>query len=206
MKYQHIVFDVDGTLVCTEESILRSLRQMLLDVRGEAPEENELRFCLGITGIDALKVLNFAELEHPMEIWVKYLSEYSVTDHLFDGIAEVLEELRKSGTALGIVTSRAKSEFQDDFQRYGIAGYFTEIICADDTQQHKPSPEPLLEYLKRTGGRAEETLYIGDSPYDSRCAAGAGVDFALAGWGTSDLTIPAKYRLSKPEEIFMAVR
>ena len=54
MRYHHIVFDVDGTLLDTEEAILQSFQKTLREHAGIEKELSELSFCLGITGAAAL--------------------------------------------------------------------------------------------------------------------------------------------------------
>ena len=60
----------------------------------------------------------------------------------------------------------------------------------------------MLEYMRQTGARPEEILYIGDSIYDMQCAQAAGVDHALALWGCLlPEGIEATYHLEKAEDI-----
>lgn len=74
-------------------------------------------------------------------------------------------------------------------------------LLAELARRHKPEAEPLLRYMELAGITAGEALYVGDSIYDSRCAANAGVDFALAGWGAHRTDIPAAYRLARPQDL-----
>ncbi len=180
-KYKHIVFDVDGTLVDTESAIVYSLQETLLAVTGKEIPLVELTFALGITGEDALKRLEIDDIPAAMEIWVKNLRKYTDMVVVFQGITELLDQLSKQGYELGIITSRTKDEFGDDLERAGVLELFTTIVCADDTTEHKPTPAPLFKYMELTGADCSQILYIGDSEYDSGCAEGAGVDFALAG-------------------------
>ena len=55
MKYKHIVFDIDGTLIDTEYAVLHSLQETIKGLSGREIPCSELRFALGITGTDALK-------------------------------------------------------------------------------------------------------------------------------------------------------
>ena len=63
-------------------------------------------------------------------------------------IPELLSSLSECDYSIGIITSKAKAEFKDDFDRFGLNHYFKTIICADDTTEHKPSPKPLLKYIE----------------------------------------------------------
>lgn len=75
--------------------------------------------------------------------WNLYLKDYFTHVKVFDKIEETLIELNKIGATIGLVTSKTKQEFSDDFVPFGITNYFSFVVCADDTEKHKPDPEPL---------------------------------------------------------------
>lgn len=79
------------------------------------------------------------------------------------------------------------------------------IICADDTQEHKPNAAPILKYVELSKTDHRKVLYIGDSKYDSKCAENAGIDFALAVWGSHNKHIKADYFLEKPANLLSAI-
>lgn len=201
MEYQHVVFDLDGTLIDTERAILPALRDTLLERTGKHYLDPELTFVLGITGEDALEQLGISDIDGALALWNDNMRRYQDAIALFSGVEELLKALRKNGLALGIVTSQTYEEFAHGFAPFGVSGYFQVIVRAEDTEEHKPAPAPLLKYMELSGARPEEVLYVGDSVYDSRCAEAAGVDFALALWGTHDPAIPARHRLQSPGQL-----
>ena len=70
------------------------------------------------------------------------------------------------------------------------------------TEEHKPSPAPLLKYMEETGAGRDEILYVGDSSGDGKCASATGVDFACAVWGAhEDSHIRAQYHPETPAEL-----
>lgn len=180
MRYKHIVFDIDGTLIDTEYAVLHSLKDTLIAVTGINREINELTFALGIPGKNALKKLNVPERSISLILghWEKCMSNYSNTICVFQGISELLDALVQYGCELGIVTSKTREEFKQDFEPFDISKYFTTIICADDTVEHKPDPDPLFKYMEVSNANNNELIYIGDSVYDWECAKSAKVDFA----------------------------
>lgn len=186
MKYPHVVFDVDGTLLDTERSVLLSLRDTLREAAGRDYPLAELEFSLGIPGADALKLLDIPNVPAVLARWEELLERYRDADRVFDGVPELLAALKDSGRCLGVVTSRTRAEFDQDFSRWGLASYFQAVVTADDTDLHKPCPDPLLKYMELAGAAAADVLYIGDSGHDARCAQAAGVDFGLAGWGAKN--------------------
>lgn len=208
MKYTHIVFDIDGTLTDSEHALLVSLRDMVKSRKGKVYDPDDLKFALGITGADAMRQLGFAdaEIEPAMRDWEAYLRIYDSEITVFDGADELVQALRDMGCTLGVATSKTRGQFDEEFCRFDIARHFGVCITADDTEEHKPKAGPLLKYMELSGAKAEEMLYIGDSAYDSGTAHSAGVDFALAVWGTNNMEIPAQYRPETPLDVLGIVR
>ena len=148
MKYKHIVFDIDGTLIDTEYAVLHSLQETIKGLSGREIPCSELRFALGITGKDALKKLEIKDTSYAIELWDKNMRNYTNTIKVFDGIVELLKNLISLDYEIGIVTSKTREEFTHDFCPFGINHYFKIIICADDTQEHKPNAAPILKYME----------------------------------------------------------
>ena len=205
MKYKHIVFDIDGTLIDTEYAVLHSLQETIKGLSGREIPCSELRFALGITGTDALKKLEIKDTSYAIELWDKNMRNYTNTIKVFDGIIELLKNLLSLDYKMGIVTSKTREEFTHDFCPFGISHYFKTIICADDTQEHKPNAAPILKYVELSKTDHRKVLYIGDSKYDSKCAENAGIDFALAVWGSHNKHIKADYFLEKPANLLSAI-
>jgi phosphoglycolate phosphatase-like HAD superfamily hydrolase/ADP-ribose pyrophosphatase YjhB (NUDIX family) len=202
MKYTHIVFDIDGTLLDTEKALLLSLQQVVLTLQNRYVELDDLRFSLGITGTDALQKLGFADVHSASTLWNDLFRNHVSLIHVFDGIVDVLGQLKSQSYSLGIITSKTRVEYQDNFVPFGLDKYFDIVVCADDSTHHKPDPEPICQYLKRADAKQQEVLYIGDSVYDMACAQSANVDCALALWGCKNPEgIPATYYFEIPDDI-----
>jgi len=200
--FKYIIFDVDGTILDTEKSILKSLQNVLKE-EGKDYELEDLRFALGIPGIETLKRLNVTDLERVHTMWSKTVLEYSYEVSVFQDLEDIIKTLSMSSVRTGIVTSKTKQELIDEFEPFGLSTFFEYTICASDTKKHKPHPEPLLACLDGLNAKQDETIYIGDSIYDMQCAKSAGVKFALALWGskTTEGFESADYILNKPQDI-----
>lgn len=75
MKYKHIVFDIDGTLIDTEYAVLHSLQETIKGLSEREIPCSELRFALGITGTDALKKLEIKDTSYAIELWDKNMPQ-----------------------------------------------------------------------------------------------------------------------------------
>ncbi|MFD0713248.1 HAD family hydrolase [Paenibacillus sp. GCM10027626] len=201
-RYEHVIFDVDGTLIDTEKAVIYSLQKMLKEDYNRELEASELYFVLGIPGAVALPQLGIKDISHANERWNFFMKDFYHTMSVFDGITDLLIALHKQRMLQGIVTSKTNVEFDEDFVQFGITKYFSHIICADDTEKHKPNPEPLLQYMKISNASPETSVYIGDTIYDYECARDAGIDFGLALWGCKQHNhIPAKYKFETPQDV-----
>lgn len=206
MKYRHVIFDLDGTVVDNEYVILQSLQDMLLEVTGVTHAHDELKFSLGVPAYVPLEHFTIADKEAALAIWGRHQIKYSHLAKPFPEVVRVMEELRSDGAALGVVTSRTRNEYIEEFLPYGLGDMFGVSICADDTERHKPEADPLLEYLRRTGCPREDAIYVGDSQYDMLCAKAAGVDRGHALWGTGCPPHPdATYHFRTPAELLTCV-
>ena len=202
--YRHLVFDIDGTIIDSAKINMLSLQETVKELRGDVMPLEDLYFSFGIPGVRAMEILGFPEPEKAVQVWIRNYSACAerLGMPLFPGMREILERLRERGASLGIITSKLREEYDEHFEKQGHLELFPCVVTASDTPKGKPYPDPMLEYLRRTGAAPEEVLYFGDTAYDMDCARSAGVDHALVLWGClSPEGIEATYRLEKAEEI-----
>lgn len=180
-----ILFDVDGTLINSDEAMMGSIQRMLKEELGRDYSFDDLRFTKGIPTTSTLAHFDFPKSEYPrlMQSVDNHIDELIDTEKLYPEIEEMLAELSQH-VRLGIITSKTDQEMANEFPQFGITDYFDLIVTASDTDKHKPDPAPLRYALDHLDEDVDNAIYIGDTKYDLQTAHSAGMRFALAGWGT----------------------
>lgn len=124
----------------------------------------------------------------------------------FEGIEPVLKAFLEGEIPMAVVTSKVAWGATDELSRAGLLRYFQAVVGFDDTELHKPDPEPIFTAMERICvDDADGILFIGDSPADVWAARNAGCKSVAALWGTLDaeLLLDAKpdHTVKSPAEI-----
>ncbi len=200
--FKYVVFDVDGTMVDTEEAVMYAYQSVIFQKHGRYFTGEELLKGYGVPTPQSLERYGFTDIESAMEDYYKYLVEGFKRCKAFDGINDLIDTLKTMNLPLAVVTSRCDYEIRIDSCLQGFIDRFDAVICSDDTEKHKPDGQPLLKAMERLGASPEETIYIGDTLFDRQCAKNAGVRFALALWGSNNAdNIDAEYYLKTPSQL-----
>ncbi len=186
-KISCVMFDLDGTLLDSESKALEALRKTLSRKLGRNPKQQELDLFKGTPWLDAFGRLFPGEEYDVYDLAVKEWDGLESKHTLYDGILELIKELRARNISLALVSSKKVQYINADLEEFALKGYFQAVIGSDDTVRHKPDPDPILECLKRIGKSPPACVYVGDQPTDVWAARSAGVKSAAALWGSGDL-------------------
>mgnify|MGYP000321381032 CR=1 FL=1 len=208
--YDYVIFDVDGTLIDTNEATLMALHQVLREMTGQEYAYEDLRFAIGIPGESSLPKLGIRDIETANLKWNQSLQECAEHIQVYTGIRELLTALQEMNIDMGVVTSNTKYELNGllpHFQPIDLMASIPYAICADDTERHKPYPDPMLRLLEISRYDPARAIYIGDTEYDKQCAEAANVDFGLAAWGNGMLAneMNVQHIFHTPEDILKVV-
>ena len=209
-----VLFDFDGTLVNTNDVIIASWQHTYMHYLGREESLEKITACFGEPLLLTME-REFPEVD-PRESAGLYRNfQKENADELvkiFPGIKELLESLKTDGFRMGVVTSRTRESAQRYMDMFGIGDYFEEMVSCDDTDIHKPNPEPILLCLKKMGITAEEALMVGDSPFDIKCANNAKVksvlvDWRITGCGESPIADAVEdYTIAEPAELMEVLK
>ena len=187
--YDPVLFDLDGTVIDTVTLIRESHRHAVTTVLGQELSDEALVAQVGRPLLEQMRVFS---PEHADELFRVYRTwNHANTARLireYDGMAEVLDALAADGRTLGIITSKSRDAVDLAFRAFpGLETRFSVIICSDDTEHHKPSPEQILVALARLGKTVgPHACYVGDAPFDLQSARAAGVASIAVNWGFFD--------------------
>jgi pyrophosphatase PpaX len=181
-----VLFDLDGTLIDTVDLILASYRHTV-EVHGLDPVSDEV----WLEGLGIPLRVQFrrftSEPARIADLIATYLDHNRVHhDALvgqYPGVLEEVRRLRESGVRLGVVTSKMHGGLEQGITAGGFDGLFEVLIGADDVENPKPHPEPVLRALNRLGVDPSDAVFVGDSPHDMAAGRAAGVRTAAAEWG-----------------------
>ena len=202
MKIRAILFDLDGTLIDQFEPIHRSFSETLTMMGYPAPSYEEVKRAVGgaseatmrkLIGPDRVKEavpIQRAIFERHMLEGVRTLP------HTLDG----LKKLSSAGISSAVLTNKHGPHARAACDFLNLSTFLKFTLGANDTDWKKPDPRLTNLAIKKLGSKPEETLYVGDSPYDFETAKNAGLSCYLVSTGThsySELSRLAKGNVFK---------
>ncbi|HEV7132510.1 MAG TPA: HAD-IA family hydrolase [Gaiellaceae bacterium] len=183
-RFPVVLFDLDGTVVDSGAIILASMRHATREVLGEEFEDAELMRAVGGPGLEAqLAVFGPDDVDELVRVYRAHNEPLHDDLEACAGMEDVLERLHAEGRRLGVVTAKRRSTVELAFASVPLAHLFETIVGGDETEKHKPDPEPLLLAAERMGADPAQTAYVGDSPFDVLAAKAAGMYAVAVTWG-----------------------
>jgi phosphoglycolate phosphatase len=190
MSLKLVVWDVDGTLVDSRQSIFVTAQAVYGQTGLEVPTYDEVRQIVGLGLREAFVILSpelpDAEIDRLTqtyrEVFQALRRDPTFIEPLYDGAAETLDRLRGQGWKIAMATGKSRSGVETVLRLHGWADLFDSTHCADDGPG-KPHPAMLLEAMKAIGVPPERTIMVGDTAHDMRMAKAAGVYAQGVSWG-----------------------
>lgn len=178
-----VIWDLDGTLISTKRLYLEAYRRALSPYIGKVLTDDEI---LAARSRSEIRYLKSQALDQ-FDACVREFQQYYAALHeshfggVYPGVLDVLQEIRRRGLAMGIVTGKSRSSYQAGLATADL-GQFDVLVMDDDVQEPKPHPQGILAALEALRVPGSEAIYIGDSVTDIEAAHQAGTRAAAALW------------------------
>jgi pyrophosphatase PpaX len=183
MKVETLLFDLDGTLIDTNDLIITSFLHTLEHYfPNQYKREDVLQF-IGPPLYDSFVNLIPDKVDEMIKVYRRFNHEQH--DHLvteFDGVFETIEELHKQGFKLGIVTTKIRSTVNMGLKLTKLDQFFDVVVTLDDVENAKPNPEPVEKAITHLGADPSTTIMIGDNSHDIEAGKNAGTLTAGVAW------------------------
>ncbi|KEZ48707.1 MULTISPECIES: pyrophosphatase PpaX [Metabacillus] len=183
MKINTVLFDLDGTLINTNDLIIESfLHTLNLYYPNQYGRDDVLPF-LGPTLHET-----FVKMD-PMRV-DEMISTYRTFNHdnhdklvtQFETVYETVQALHEKGFKLGIVTTKIRNTVNMGLELTGLGKFFETVVTLDDVKNAKPHPEPVLLALEKLNASPVEAIMVGDNYHDIDAGKAAGTKTAGVAW------------------------
>lgn len=198
----NLIFDFDGCLVDSSKvqkmAFFGAYKEIVGDNKCPSYEEY-----IKYTGDSVDNVMAKLHLPATMAAVFRRISLESVNGIKVNWeVIELVRNLRVNGCKIAICTGKDHYRTVDILKYYNIDDCFDVLICADDVEHPKPSPEPIMKALSEIGCAAEEAIVIGDGYNDICSAKEAGVKSVLTLWfGDNGVPREADYTVKTVDEL-----
>lgn len=207
MKYESILFDLDGVLCSTDRFHTAAWEKTAQAVGAPFPEAVRQRLrgvsrmeCLEIILSGAARTFSQAEkerlAEEKNERYRRSLSQMGPAD-MSPAIREMLETLRRRGLKLAVGSSSRNAVFI--LQRLEAEGYFDAVCDGTMIRKSKPDPEVFLKAAELVNTAPERCLVVEDAAAGLESAAAAGMDCAVV--GNAPMPFPPTYTMKDAAEL-----
>lgn len=190
-RYSTILFDLDGTLLATKRGVIASVAKTFDELSYKLPPDNKLDGFMGppldLCFIDVCG-LTPEQAETAIKTYRRIYEESGLFDaDVYEGIPQLLCELKAKGYKLGVATSKYLRFALDVLKHFGLYDYF-DAVCGEPANNSKwTKKDSILSCIAQIDSAAvNNTVLIGDRKFDAVGAKEAGIDSigVLYGYGS----------------------
>jgi phosphoglycolate phosphatase len=186
MRYQTVLFDLDGTLLDHLPAIHRCYVHTLPQLGLPAPTREQVRRAIG-GGLEnaMLRFVPQASLARALAIYRSYWDQTMLDGvALMPGAGELLRALHAAGVTLAVLTNKHGPSSRRICEHLGIAPMLQGVFGAQDTPWLKPDPQLTTYALATLRANAATACLVGDSPFDAETARRGGIQGFFVTTGT----------------------
>jgi phosphoglycolate phosphatase len=185
-RVRAVLFDLDGTLIDHFATLYRCYEHTLTRLGEPVPTREQVRRSVGGSmEVTMRKFVAEARVPEAARIWREHLARIYLDEvHVMPGGEALVRALHARGVKLGVLTNKLGDTSRGIMRHLGLEPFLALVLGAGDTAHRKPQPEFSRLALERIGARAEETVLVGDSPFDIEAAHVVDMRCACVNTGT----------------------
>ena len=192
--FRGIIFDLDGTLLDTIETIAFYGNKALEKYGFKAIETKEYKYFVGDGAVQLIERMLAFRGSHDKEMFEKVFNEYNFLYNndtfykttVYDGINELLKSAKEKGIKLAVLSNKPNIATQDVIKRFFGNDTFDFFYGAREGIPLKPDPTSAIMLAKEMGIQKEEIVYVGDTCVDMKTGKSAGFYSVGVLWGFRD--------------------
>ncbi len=190
-KINTVIFDMDGTVLNTLDDLTDSVNYVLKRYDLPVRSRDEYRRFFGNGIRHALRCAVPSDIsddivDEMIPVFREHYNKHCLDrTKPYDGIPELMGELKKQGYRMAIVSNKIDSAVKELNERF-FSDYMSVAIGEKTGIQRKPAPDTVLEALRQLGASKAEAVYVGDSEVDLQTARNAGLPCIAVLWGFRD--------------------
>lgn len=170
-----ILFDLDGTLINTNELIIESFQHAFREHLNKEISREEVVMTFGEPLRGAMIKYDEKNVDQMVSIFRKYNEKnHDILAKEYDGVLEGIKLLKEYGIKIALVTSKRRPMTERGLKLVKIFKHMDVIVTPEDTEKHKPYGEPALKACELLNVEPSETIMVGDSHNDILCGKDAG--------------------------------
>ena len=177
MKIDLVVFDLDGTLVSSHETIYKATLQALKEINVSAVmPEDKFYNMIGLHFEDIFHEFGFAvpDFEKFLTIYKSIYFDYIDSSVVYPGVEEAISNLKDKKIKVSLLTTKGQDQAELILRHFSLFDKFDYVMGRRPGLAHKPSPEPLQKICTDLKTNILNTLMVGDSEMDIQCGINAG--------------------------------
>jgi phosphoglycolate phosphatase-like HAD superfamily hydrolase len=189
-----VIFDLDGTLTDSADGIVSSFRHALGEIGASVPEGDLSRKLVGPPMHHTLSAMGLGDRAD--EAIAAYRADYTTRgwamNSLFDGIPDLLADLRAAGVRLAVATSKAEPTARRIIEHFGLDQHFEVIAGASLDGARASKADVVAHALAQLQPIPARVLMVGDRSHDVEGASAHGIDTVVVEWGygADDFGVP----------------
>lgn len=188
MKYELVIFDLDGTLLDTLDDLTEAVNHALNLQGFPLRSSAEVRRMIGNGIANTMRLAipegtgEEASRQALADFKEYYLSHVNLSTHPFDGIPSLLDAMGDAGILAAVNSNKVDSATRALCEAH-LPGKLACILGEQPGLPKKPAPDGALRIIRQLGADPGRTLYVGDGETDIQTAANADIDCAWVTWG-----------------------